>query len=382
MLPPQPKARILFAHGLRGIAALAVVASHYAQVFWLFPGTVAGLTAAPPRTPPPPGFAAWLAGALPAGFCGHFGVALFFLISGFVIPFSLLDRTGPGFAIARIFRLWPTYAVGLTLTVAAVWLSARQYGRPLPFGFGAYLVQLGFIRDLVGVPSIDGIVWTLEIEAKFYLLCLLLAPALRAARPGPVIAAATGLAAFGCALVLLPGWLARASWPYEILYGLSLSAQMITFMLIGTMLNLRHRGRLRAAPACGLIALLLALFAAQWKLGLLETQFRAGLVAYAAAFALFAAGFALRHRVHRIPRTIGWLADLSYPLYVVHGVAGYVLMRFALDAGTGPVAAILLALVSALSVAAALHWAVELPTQRLGHQLSRRRRPAALPSAA
>jgi peptidoglycan/LPS O-acetylase OafA/YrhL len=35
------------------------------------------------------------------------------------------------------------------------------------------------VRDVAGWPSLDGIVWTLEIEVKFYLLCALLAPALR-----------------------------------------------------------------------------------------------------------------------------------------------------------------------------------------------------------
>jgi len=45
----------------------------------------------------------------PGIYKGGFGVALFFLISGFVIPFSFLRYTRTGFAIARILRLWPAY---------------------------------------------------------------------------------------------------------------------------------------------------------------------------------------------------------------------------------------------------------------------------------
>ncbi len=55
---------------------------------------------------------------------GPFGVALFFLISGLVIPFSFdRHRTG-AFLLARLLRIYPTYLAALlieVLTLPARW---------------------------------------------------------------------------------------------------------------------------------------------------------------------------------------------------------------------------------------------------------------------
>src|SRR3954469_8577552 len=47
---------------------------------------------------------------------GFLGVSVFFVISGFVISYSAEGRTGPGFAIARAARIYPTYLLCMTLT--------------------------------------------------------------------------------------------------------------------------------------------------------------------------------------------------------------------------------------------------------------------------
>ena len=49
---------------------------------------------------------------------GRFGVALFFLISGFVIPFSFKEpRPLLRFALSRFFRLYPAYWLSLMLAL-------------------------------------------------------------------------------------------------------------------------------------------------------------------------------------------------------------------------------------------------------------------------
>src|SRR5262249_15229759 len=153
---------------LRGLAAVTVLIGHFVYVFWGYPDAVASLIGAPPvpRQPMSPDL---------DGYLGHVGVAIFFLISGFVIPFSLLNRSRLEFGIARFFRLWPTYTIGFGITVLAVILCSRSYGRPVPFLPSTVVYQVLFVRDFFWVPSIDGIVWTLEIEVKFYILIALIA---------------------------------------------------------------------------------------------------------------------------------------------------------------------------------------------------------------
>jgi peptidoglycan/LPS O-acetylase OafA/YrhL len=79
-----------FVHQLRGIAALVVIfGAHLLGVFWLNPLAVRTLIGVPSWDPPPgPQLVMWLHHFPLIGF-GHFGVAVFFLISGFVIPFSV-----------------------------------------------------------------------------------------------------------------------------------------------------------------------------------------------------------------------------------------------------------------------------------------------------
>ena len=66
-------------------------------------------------------------------FWGYFGVALFFLISGFVIPLSVAKLSRSGFMVARIFRIWPTYLIGLAIAIFCIALNANLSGRSFPY---------------------------------------------------------------------------------------------------------------------------------------------------------------------------------------------------------------------------------------------------------
>jgi peptidoglycan/LPS O-acetylase OafA/YrhL len=112
-----------FADALRGIACLSVVCHHLVGQFLVQPGVVAlyGLAQVPD------GDALPVSNFFYRGGFGEFGVALFFLISGFVIPLSL-ERYGPrAFLIARCWRLVPTYMACFAVLLATEWLDVR-YG--------------------------------------------------------------------------------------------------------------------------------------------------------------------------------------------------------------------------------------------------------------
>jgi peptidoglycan/LPS O-acetylase OafA/YrhL len=361
--------KIAFAHMLRGLAALLVLIGHLGHTFWMLPG-IGTMLGAPPMEPHPYWFTILLDRYLPPGFVGHFAVALFFLISGFVIPFSLLNRTRLQFAAARVLRLWPTYAIGLTITALLVIACASWFGQPRPFPWRTYFLQLVFVRDLAWVPSIDGIAWTLEIEAKFYLLMALLAGAVRLGRIGPLLLTAVALLCLTVGASFLPMWNMSLTPLYRGLYGLTLSGQMICFMFIGTIFNFVYRGLLSWRVGGFAIAFLFGTLLVQWPLGVIAATSKSGLLSYAIALAFFAGAYAARHRMQRAPAALSWLADISYPLYVIHGVAGYALMRMAFDAGIGMAGCIAIATVFAFAAATVMHHFIEVPTQSIGKAIS------------
>jgi peptidoglycan/LPS O-acetylase OafA/YrhL len=313
---------------------------------------------------------------------GSFGVGLFFLISGFVIPFSFRKQSRAGFLAGRVLRLWPTYAAGLTVTLSALLGGALLEGRPFPYtgGHVALHYVLG-VRDLLWLPSIDGIVWTLEIEIKFYWLCALLAPWLAAGRRRvfAVVPVLVGT------VLLLSGrydeWLAEHPRRWAAAWVATVDAQMIVYMLIGTAFHYLYRGWVRPWAGAAMAAVLFG----QSTLCAFHAYAResSGVVAvsYGAALAVFAACYVFRERF-RGGGVTGWLADISYPLYAVHGMAGYVLMNLLVRRGVPAEATLAIGLAAAVGAAWLLHVTVEKPTHRLATRVARALSPAAKPAEA
>ncbi|MCB2080733.1 MAG: acyltransferase [Novosphingobium sp.] len=134
--------RLDYLDGLRAFAALAVVVQHSIEI------TTAS--------------SQWAWPILKAINLGLFGVVLFFLVSGFVIPFSFSGPTPiRSFARSRVFRIvpafWLSIAVGIVLT-----------GFP---GVGNTMINMLFLARPLGAPEVSGVHWTLAFEAGFYVFC-------------------------------------------------------------------------------------------------------------------------------------------------------------------------------------------------------------------
>lgn len=135
------RTRLTFLDALRGVAALLVLAIHIIDHS---------------LTP-----ASWYAHTVYYRFdIGHFGVLLFFLVSGFVIPLSLEGRTLEQFWRGRIARLYPAY--WLSIIVVVMLEHTESPARVLA---NATMLQtfMGFVPL---IPSY----WTLLVELCFYTL--------------------------------------------------------------------------------------------------------------------------------------------------------------------------------------------------------------------
>lgn len=357
----EHKPKIEFANSLRGIAALCVLVSHYLGVFWVsraVAGDLANTTVLPEAVLPSPQISN-IALTVPISW-GPFGVALFFLISGFVIPFAFERRSAGGFLIGRIFRIYPLYIAGFSVTLAAVAVSGMLSGRPFPYNLTHVLIHyIPGLRDLLWKPPIDWIVWTLEIELKFYLVCALLAPWLRRAS---LLVFVVPIALFGIVLA----W-SDVPWG-ELRRTLAYSAEYMIFMFVGVAFNFRFRKRISTLALAGLSTGVVLITAVGMRVGLEPVM---TIASYGVAFAVFAVSAACSDR-WRQTRLLSFFADISYPLYVVHGVLGYAVMAHLTRQGVSAYVALAVAAVLAVGIAWLLHCIVEMPSHRLGQRLADR----------
>jgi peptidoglycan/LPS O-acetylase OafA/YrhL len=354
--------RIMFANQLRGLAALSVAVSHLVGVFWLMRDFVGLATFSPAQPGPPPA----LVGAISFAWFqfGPFGVGVFFLISGLVVPISLARHTRLSFLAARLLRVYPTYVAALLIEMGVLAAAAAHWHRPFTHGARALLANALLIFDLVGEPSVDLVNWTLGVEVKFYLLLALIAPWARAGKLRAPFAAAALLAG-GAALL---GHSRHAAAPLA--QALCADAVFLVFMLIGVLFNFRLRGLLSRARFIASVAAMAALFVAAWRSGPLAAQYPVVTANYGFALALFSTLY-LARRWMRPLAILDAAAAISFPFYLVHSMIGYSVMKVALlDFALGYPAALALALAAAVAVATALHLTIERLTIRLGRGLA------------
>lgn len=363
--------KFIFANQLRTLAALSVVLSHWCVLYWGMPDLVAAFSASVvlPRDVP----LAFHLARHDYFNLGPFGVAIFFLISGFVIPFSVAKAPPLGFVGARLLRIYPTYMVGLCIGLGALWVSGQFWGKEFPWDRPTIVANMLLYNNLVEweMASIDMVNWSLAVELKFYLLALLLAPAIRRAQVLPLLG--FGLLAF---LVnwYLPTIIERLGNPawHRAAKALATEAMYMSYMLIGTFFSYAVHGKLSSRKLLWLAALQLSLFELTWRVGPAARQFPRITSNYYYAFCVFAVAYVYRDRF-RTRRGIDWLADISYPLYVIHALVGYVLLKLLMYYGLPYYLALLLTFAVVVSLAHAVHVIVEAPTTALGKRLSRAR---------
>ncbi|MGP3961608.1 acyltransferase family protein [Nonomuraea sp. 3N208] len=364
-------ARLAWLDALRGPAALAVTMHHAG---WTF---IPGVWAEVDRRID----------------LGTWGVFVFFLVSGYIIPASL-ERRGDlrAFWTGRAFRLLPLLlaACCLALLLAQAGVLPLHPGlgeRPLPL---VVLGNLTMLQELLNLPAVISVTWTLSYEMAFYLMSVALF-AVRQAHRSAGIAVALALTAVPVGLLLPRATIGGRADLAAALLGLAVVAA-IAVTVLG-----HGRTRTAAAAAGGLLGLALVVLgsrAGTWQgVIILATMFagtavyraeqgtiswRAAAVAVVAvlgcalpakddpawapaivlAFGVFALAYALRRRA--FPSWLAQLGVISFSLYLLHPLLLYVV----------PDLALFFVVLIALSIAT--YHLVEAPAQRLGKRLVRR----------
>jgi peptidoglycan/LPS O-acetylase OafA/YrhL len=294
---------------------------------------------------------------------GYLGVDLFFVISGFVIAWSAEGRHWLQFSLARFARIYPAFVLCMTAT----FLIALSIGAP-PFAASPtqWAANLLIFSPALGEPFMDGAYWSIVYELVFYgWIALLLA---------------IGLFPRHTQLILIV-WLGL-SMVNETLIGSGLLQKLFVtdhsgFFAVGVVLYLLKRGD-RGLLAWMLLAVSAVVAIDQEMIGAawFREHYHATLstpvlvLCGLGAMALVAAAV----NIGSVPlpaRTVAAIGGLTYPLYLIHQHAGFMILNRAEGMLSAP---LLVSATIALMIAAA--WAIwrfwEPPCRRLIHRLANR----------
>lgn len=307
--------RLLDLDVFRGVAALAVVFYHYTVVY----GKKFGYTEEP-------------AFALTYG---HYGVQLFFILSGFVIFLTLLRTQAPlDFVVSRFTRIFPLYWVAVILAFLVLTFSTLPVEHP---DLTRLFANFFLFEPWFGFEMLDGVYWSLMVELIFYfwMFCVLVTGQLHR------------IVWFCC------GWLALTWLAHGILivtgdfpwYLKEIFIVEYAHLFIAGILFYRAYSDGWKRPEIVVLAfcLISELFVGGWQ-GFLLIAF------FFAAFALFVNG------------KLGWIAvkpmvflgSISYAFYLVHQNLSYAVMHHLYSYGFPNYLVMAVALVVSIAAAALL----------------------------
>ena len=272
---------------------------------------------------------------------GYLGVNLFFMISGFVIIWSASGRNWYAFSISRLARLYPAHLVAMTITFLVMTWWAEP---PFVTDVSQWLANLTMVAPLFGSPFMDGAYWSIVIELIFYLWVVI--GLFSGILPRHTDTAVAVWMAFVVTNNLIVG-----SRPVELLFLTEYGA----YFALGAMLwRIMSLGVTRLRLFLAGLALVMTFHAAEVQR--LDVVARLGEAATPAMTAL-ANGFIIM--LFLLTATFGRhlkagpiilaLGGLSYPLYLIHQNAGYILINLAAPA-IGKWSALALAIVLSLAV--------------------------------
>jgi peptidoglycan/LPS O-acetylase OafA/YrhL len=272
------KSRSESAHALRGVAAFAVAWFHF--------------------TNGQPTFLPEDSLLKVSGAYGYLGVAVFFVISGFVIPYSLDGAKFPDctkkFFSRRIWRIYPPYLIAIAITIALTAASSLMPGSnaAMPsLSLSTIIGNLTYTAPWIGEEWLSPIFWSLAIEIQFYLVVVAFAP---------VLLSKNRIVIFATLFVVSCFSFVPANKTFLLWYLPTFGAGICWYLYFTNRLSMTDA----AAQGLGFA------FVAWFTMGL----------AYALAIALALAAMAIPLR--RSVPILSFLGTISYSIYLLHSPIG------------------------------------------------------------
>lgn len=249
---------------------------------------------------------------------GRFAVSAFFIISGYVISYSTQGKNWGEFLASRVSRLYPALFACATVTFITIFFLAHS-------DTFQSLKQLGqawlFIPLLLGRGQIDPSYWSIVVELRFYFIVLIL---ILTGFLGYIITIITLISVLGLVIFQLtpfPGISAFILFPHA------------SFFALGILL---HRQQMDGI--CWKIIILTIIHLALASYGSyvnfervdlmdgIRSPIWIGIPISVTCYTLVLGALIIQPREHH-RKLAALLGGLSYPLYLVHQLVGYLIIE-------------------------------------------------------
>lgn len=319
------KTKLPIIQALRGLAALAVAWGHLTYGLPEFEKTALGAS----------------------GRQGYLGVYIFFVISGFIVPYAMFHggyKLGNfwQFLKKRIVRVEPPYLLSIAISLGIWWASGfsslYQGGAP-QVTWTQLALHVGYMIPFTDYPWISGVYWSLAVEFQYYLVLSLMLPLFISRRASVRIPACLLFAAI-CLV-----WRPHHSLPElapvfmvgiaAMLYMVGVSSRKELALVAGLCAAMAYKSLWFEAVAVTVATLLCILF------------------------------------IKSAPAVLLFVGDISYSLYLLHDMVGRRVVHIGAHFVPTRLAFVLpfLAMAAAIVLAWAMFRLVELPAKRIAGRL-------------
>jgi len=246
---------------------------------------------------------------------GQYGVQMFFVISGFIIPWAMYKsafewKNIGSFLLKRFVRLEPPYIVSLLLAISVIYIRYLYFGKgdqAPELSFSRIALHIGYLIPFSDYTWLNRVYWSLAIEFQYYIfIAIIFAPLIHSNAFTRAMLFSVGLA-----LTFFSGIVWVSFW--------------FPFFLMGILLFLQNVNRISMLEFWSwTILTFLVCFIQYWNYD------RPSLI-----FSGFTMAMILWFKDVKIPG-LDTLGKFSYSVYLLHGVVGTTFINFMVGRYTGP----------------------------------------------
>lgn len=271
---------------------------------------------------------------------GCWAVSAFFILSGFLTVANVDETLTPAkFAFKRISRLYPAYWIAIIITTLVTYCVNSD----LKVGLIPTFINFTMLQDFLGVESVDGAYWTLRVELWFYIIVAL---TLFLRKRNYNVLSTLWLAA-----VLIVRLLSKDILAGTILLKIVRAVFMVDWahvFIMGISLNQILKNKKAVLPYINLAVCMVIEYNMQ----------SIGRFLFVTAILLLCFLFAETKLRFKYDKPLNFLAEISFPLYLVHQKVGYIIIQAFESRWFGTITATVVSII----VAYLIHRYIEKPT--------------------